>query len=113
MLYETYKDQNFVIIGFPSNDFLWEEPGNEEQIQSFCQKNYGVTFPLMSKIKVKGKKMHPLYIYLTQKEYNGHSDNTVKWNFQKYLINESGQLEQVISPSTKPMSNSIIEWIES
>ena len=112
-LYETYKDQNFVIIGFPSNDFLWEEPGNEEQIQSFCQKNYGVTFPLMSKIKVKGKKMHPLYIYLTQKEYNGHSDNTVKWNFQKYLINESGQLEQVISPSTKPMSNSIIEWIES
>jgi len=113
MLYETYKDQNFVIIGFPSNDFLWEEPGNEEQIQSFCQKNYGVTFPLMSKIKVKGKKMHPLYIYLTQKQYNGHSDNTVKWNFQKYLINESGQLEQVISPSTKPMSNSIIEWIES
>lgn len=112
-LYETYKDQNFVIIGFPSNDFLWEEPGNEEQIQSFCQKNYGVTFPLMSKIKVKGKKMHPLYIYLTQKQYNGHSDNTVKWNFQKYLINESGQLEQVISPSTKPMSSSIIEWIES
>ncbi len=112
-LYETYKDQNFVIIGFPSNDFLWEEPGNEEQIQSFCQKNYGVTFPLMSKIKVKGKKMHPLYIYLTQKQYNGHSDNTVKWNFQKYLINESGQLEQVISPSIKPMSSSIIEWIES
>ena len=112
-LYETYKDQNFVIVGFPSNDFFWEEPGNNEQIQSFCQKNYGVTFPMMSKIKVKGKNMHPLYTYLTQKQYNGHSDNTVKWNFQKYLINESGQLEQVISPSTKPMSSSIIEWIES
>ncbi len=112
-LYETYKDQNFVIVGFPSNDFFWEEPGNNEQIQSFCQKNYGVTFPMMSKIKVKGKNMHPLYTYLTQKQYNGHSDNTVKWNFQKYLINESGLLEQVISPSTKPMSSSIIEWIES
>ena len=112
-LYETYKDRNFVIIGFPSNDFMRQEPGSEEQIQSFCQKNYGVTFPMMSKIKVKGQDKHPLYIYLTQKQYNGHSDNTVKWNFQKYLINESGQLEQVISPSTKPMSSSIIEWIES
>ena len=112
-LYETYKDRNFVIIGFPSNDFMRQEPGSEEQIQSFCQKNYGVTFPMMSKIKVKGPDKHPLYIYLTQKQYNGHSDNTVKWNFQKYLINESGQLEQVISPSTKPMSSSIIEWIES
>ena len=68
---------------------------------------------MMSKIKVKGRDKHPLYIYLTQKQYNGHSENTVKWNFQKYLINESGQLEQVISPSTKPMSSSIIEWIES
>lgn len=112
-LYEKYKDQNFVVVGFPSNDFFWEEPGNDEQIQSFCQKNYGVTFPMMSKIKVKGQDMHPLYLYLTQKQYNGHSDNTVKWNFQKYLINESGQLEQVIRPSTKPMSSSIIEWIES
>lgn len=112
-LYETYKDRNFVIIGFPSNDFMRQELGSEEQIQSFCQKNYGVTFPMMSKIKVKGQDKHPLYIYLTQKQYNGHSDNTVKWNFQKYLINESGQLEQVISPSTKPMSSSIIEWIES
>lgn len=112
-LYETYKDQNFVIVGFPSNDFMRQEPGNEEQIQSFCQKNYGVTFPMMSKVKVKGQDKHPLYIYLTQKQYNGHSDNTVKWNFQKYLINESGQLEQVISPNTKPMSSSIIDWIES
>lgn len=112
-LYQTYKEQDFVIIGFPANDFMSQEPGTNEEIASFCQKNYGVSFPMMSKISVKGDEMHPVYMFLTQKKYNGLSDNKVKWNFQKYLINRNGVLEKVISPSTQPDDKEIIEWIES
>ena len=110
-LYQTYKDQNFVIIGFPSNDFMSQEPGSNEEIKAFCQKNYGVSFPMMSKIEVKGKEMHPLYLFLTEKSKNGHSDSSVKWNFQKYLIDENGKLVKVIPPGTKPLSEEIISWI--
>lgn len=112
-LYKKYENKGFVIIGFPANDFLSQEPGSNEEIQSFCQKNYGVSFPMMSKISVKGKEMEPLYQYLTFKSLNNLSDNEVKWNFQKYLINEEGKLEKVISPRTSPLDASIIEWIES
>ena len=112
-LYKKYENQGFVIIGFPANDFLSQEPGSNEEIESFCQKNYGVSFPMMSKISVKGKEMEPLYQYLTLKSLNNLSDNEVKWNFQKYLINEEGKLEKVISPRTSPLDASIIEWIES
>lgn len=111
-LYETYKDQNFTIIAFPSNDFMSQEPGSDEEIKDFCSKNYGVTFPVMSKIKVKGKKMHPLYKYLTTKNLNGLSDNSVKWNFQKYLIGKDGKLEKVIPPTTKPLDKEIVDWIK-
>lgn len=107
MLYKKYKG-NLVILGFPANDFLSQEPGSNSDIKSFCQKNYGVSFPMAAKISVKGKKMHPLYVYLTQKKYNGFSDNSVKWNFQKYLIDENGKLIAVFSPQTKPMSDEII-----
>ena len=110
-LYQTYKDQNFVIIGFPSNDFMSQEPGSNEEIKEFCTKNYGVSFPMMSKIEVKGKEMHPLYQFLTEKSKNGYSDNSVKWNFQKYLINEKGELVKVIAPGTKPLSEEITSWI--
>lgn len=110
-LYQTYKDSNFVIIGFPSNDFMSQEPGTNSEIKEFCSKNYGVSFPMMSKIEVKGKSKHPLYQFLTEKSKNGYSDNSVKWNFQKYLINEQGKLVKVISPSTKPMDPEIISWI--
>jgi glutathione peroxidase len=110
-LYEKYKDQNFVIVGFPSNDFMSQEPGSNEEIKEFCKKNYGVSFPMMSKIEVKGKEMHPLYQFLTEKKKNGYSDNSVKWNFQKYLINEEGKLEKVIAPGTKPLSDEITSWI--
>jgi glutathione peroxidase len=110
-LYEQFKDSNFVIIAFPANDFMSQEPGTDEEIKSFCSVNYGVTFPVMSKISVKGKKMHPLYEFLTTKSLNGHSDNSVKWNFQKYLINEEGKLVMVISPSTKPMDPQILNWL--
>lgn len=112
-LYKKYENQGFVIIGFPANDFLSQEPGSNEEIESFCQKNYGVSFPMMSKISVKGKEMEPLYQFLTTKSLNNLEDNEVKWNFQKYLINEEGKLEKVISPRTSPLDASIIEWIES
>ena len=82
-LYSQYKDLNFVIIGFPSNDFLWQEPGSNDEIIDFCEQNYGVTFPMMSKITVKGTKKHPIYQFLTQKSKNNYRDSRVTWNFQK------------------------------
>lgn len=110
-LYEKYKDENFVIVGFPANNFMSQEPGEDDEIAAFCEKNYGVTFPMMSKISVKGKEMHPLYKFLTTKEANQHSDNEVAWNFQKYLINTEGKLEKVLSPREDPQSETIINWI--
>ncbi len=111
-IYEQYKDKNFVIIGFPANNFGAQEPGTNEQIATFCQKNYGVTFPMMSKISVKGKDMHKIYQFLTQKTKNGLQDSEVEWNFQKYLINENGELEKVISPRVLPTDTEIVNWIE-
>lgn len=110
-LYTMYKDSNFVIIGFPSNDFMGQEPGSNEEIESFCQLNYGVTFPMMEKITVKDKEIHPLYSFLTEKSKNGLEDSKVKWNFQKYLINENGVLEKVVDPRTLPTDAEVIEWI--
>lgn len=111
-LYQQYKDRDFIIIGFPANNFLGQEPGSNEQIASFCSINYGVTFPMMSKISVKGKNMHPLYQFLTQKSKNGVEDSKVKWNFQKYLIGRDGKLEKVIDPKTLPSSDEVKQWIE-
>ena len=110
-LYDNYKDSNFVIVGFPANNFMGQEPGSDEEIESFCQKNYGVSFPMMSKISVKGDDIHPVYKFLTEKSLNGLEDNEVKWNFQKYLIDEEGKLVKVISPRTLPNDPSIIEWL--
>lgn len=112
-VYEQYKDQNFTIIGFPANNFLSQEPGDNTEIATFCKKNYGVTFPMMSKISVKGNDMHPIYQYLTQKDQNGLEDSKVQWNFQKYLIDTNGKLVKVIQPKTLPNDPSIISWIES
>jgi glutathione peroxidase len=110
-LYQSYKNSDFVIIGFPANNFMAQEPGSNEEIASFCQKNYGVSFPMMSKISVKGKDMHELYQFLTEKAKNGLEDNEVKWNFQKYLIDENGKLVKVIKPTTLPNDQEIIDWI--
>jgi glutathione peroxidase len=110
-LYEKYGGEDFVIIGFPANNFLSQEPGSNEEIREFCTKNYGVSFPMMAKISVKGKNMHPIYQWLTQKELNGFKDSSVKWNFQKYLIDEEGKLVGVLSPKTKPLSSEIVDWI--
>jgi glutathione peroxidase len=111
-VYEKYKDQNFVIVGFPANNFGSQEPGNNAQIATFCQKNYGVTFPMMAKISVEGNDQHPVYQFLTQKAKNGLEDSEVQWNFQKYLINENGELAKVISPRVLPTDSEIINWIE-
>ena len=110
-LYDKYKNQNFIIIGFPANNFLFQEPGTNQQISEFCKKNYGVTFPIMSKIDVKGKNIHPVYRFLTDKSKNGYIDSKVTWNFQKYLINENGLLEMVVSPRTSPENEKIVNWI--
>jgi glutathione peroxidase len=112
-LYEKYKDFGFEIVGFPANNFASQEPGTNEEIGAFCQKNYGVTFPMMGKISVVGNDMDPVYQFLTQKEENGLQDSQVEWNFQKYLINKNGQLEKVISPKTLPTDKEIVEWIKS
>lgn len=111
-LYEKYKDDNFVIVGFPANNFMNQEPGTDEEIKQFCKKNYGVSFPMMSKISVKGDDIHPVYQWLTQKSKNGKMDSKVKWNFQKYLINEDGSLAKVIGTRTDPMDEEITSWIE-
>lgn len=106
-LYETYKDQNFVIIGFPANNFMHQEPGTNEEISEFCQKNYGVTFPMMSKISVKGDDINPLYQWLTTK-----MDTDVKWNFQKFMINEKGEVVDYALSKVKPFDEKIVDWIK-
>ena len=111
-VYEKYKDSDFVIIAFPANNFLKQEPGTDDEIKQFCTINYGVTFPVMSKISVKGKDMHVVYQWLTSKKLNGVKDSSVKWNFQKYLISRVGILEEVIKPKTKPDDQKIINWID-
>ena len=110
-LYSQYKDFNFMIVGFPSNDFLWQEPGKNEDIIEFCEENYGVTCPMMSKITVKGSNKHPIYQFLTQKSKNKFKDSRVTWNFQKYLLNKDGKIEKIISPRTRPDSQEIVSWI--
>lgn len=110
-LYKKYGDK-LVIVGFPANNFLFQEPGNSGEIASFCQKNYGVTFPMAEKISVKGRKMAPIYQWLTEKKYNHLTNSSVKWNFQKYLINEKGELTDIFKPATKPMSPEVIAAIE-
>lgn len=111
-LYDQYKGSGFVIVGFPANDFMWQEPGTNKEIAEFCEKNYGVSFPMMSKITVKGSGIHPLYKFLTQVEQNGYKSSSVSWNFQKYLIGRNGKLEKIITPRTAPMSEEVTEWVE-
>ena len=110
-VYKTYGGDKFIIIGFPANNFLSQEPGTNDEIKEFCTKNYGVTFPMMSKISVKGDDMHPLYKWLTTKSINGVMDSEVGWNFQKYLIDESGNLVDMVKPRESPDSKRIIEFI--
>ena len=111
-VYEKYQDV-LVIIGFPANNFMNQEPGSASDIRKFCTVNYGVTFPIMEKISVKGNDMHPLYKWLTSKKENGVMDSEVKWNFQKYLIDENGKLIDVVYSKEKTNSDRILAWITS
>lgn len=109
-LYEKYKDK-LVVIGLPCNQFGGQEPGTASQIQTFCEKNYGVEFLISEKIDVKGNGQHPLYAWLTKKELNGKKSSSVKWNFQKYLVDENGQLIDYYFSITNPMSSKITSKI--
>lgn len=111
-VYKEYKDKGLVIVGFPANNFASQEPGTNEEIATFCQMNYGVTFPMMDKVSVKGDDMAAIYQFLTQKTKNGLQDSTVEWNFQKYLINENGELEKVISPRVLVTDPEVMNWIK-
>ena len=110
-LYSQYGGDDFIIIGFPANNFRNQEPGSDADIKEFCTRNFGVTFPMMSKISVKGDDIHPLYEWLTQKEQNGVMDSEVTWNFQKYLIDEEGNLITFLRPKIKPMSAEVLNLI--
>lgn len=110
-LYENYKDR-LVVVGLPCNDFGGQEPGTSEEIINFCLSNYSVSFPITEKVKILGDDIHPLYAFLTKEELNGFADSDVKWNFQKYLINESGELIRVFSPLTEPLSEDLLKYIE-
>jgi glutathione peroxidase len=109
-LYDMYKDKNFVVIGFPSNDFGKQEPGKNEEIADFCKKNFGVTFPMMAKTPVKGDDQHPIYKWLTHKEENGKEDVKVSWNFNKFLIDENGQWVAHYGSRTKPTDEEIVAF---
>ena len=111
-LYTQYKDKGLVIIGFPSNDFGGQEPGTEAEIATFCEKNYGVTFPMMSKVHAKGPEQSPVYAWLTKKSLNGKMDSEVKWNFQKYLINADGTLHTMLAHGTDPLSEPVFNWLD-
>jgi glutathione peroxidase len=110
--YESWKDKNVVVLGFPANNFMGQEPGSNEEIKTFCSTKYGVTFPMFSKISVKGDDMHPLYQYLTKKELNGWHEGEVSWNFQKFLINKEGKLVKVFSPRTQVTSEEFLNGVK-
>jgi len=111
-LFETYGGDNFTVIGFPANNFLSQEPGTNEEIKQFCSSKYGVTFPMMSKISVKGDDIAPVYKWLTSKEENGVMDAPVKWNFQKFMIDENGNLAGMAAPGDDPLSEKIVNWVK-
>lgn len=111
-LYEAYKDRGFVVLGFPSNDFLRQEPGSNEEIQQFCTLNYGVTFPMFSKISVKGDDQHPLYAFLTSKERHPEFGGRITWNFNKFLVDAEGRVIGRFGSRTKPMDPEVIKAVE-
>lgn len=109
-LYEEFKDK-MIIIGCPCNDFGAQEPGSNLEIHAFCKQKYGVNFPLTTKIPIAGPVSHPLYKWLTNKNQNGVMDSEVKWNFQKYLLDEKGRLLQHYAPSTSPFDDHLLNWL--
>ncbi|MEI6124469.1 MAG: glutathione peroxidase [Bacteroidota bacterium] len=111
-LYREYGPDKFVILGFPANNFLWQEPASNTEIAQFCSLKYDVSFPMFAKISVKGKNQHEIYQWLTQKEQNGVADAKVKWNFQKFLIKPDGQWAGVVYSKENPYCDAILKWLE-
>ena len=111
-LYEAHKEQDFVILGFPANNFLGQEPGTDAEIRQFCTLNYGVTFPMFAKISVKGKDMHPLYAYLTSKKTNPEFGGAISWNFNKFLVGRDGKIVARFGSRTKPEDKELVESVE-
>lgn len=110
-LYQQYKDK-LVIVGFPANNFGQQEPGTNEEIEEFCKKNYGVTFPMAEKVSVKGDDIAPIYQYLTEEAKKKGIEDPVKWNFTKFLLDENGSLVTVIHHKTKPLSEDVVKYFK-
>ena len=111
-LYETYKEQGFEILGFPANDFLGQEPGKNEEIKQFCSMTYGVTFPMFAKISVKGKDIHPLYAFLTDKKSDHSFGGKITWNFTKFLISKEGKVINRFGTRVGPLDEEITQAVE-
>lgn len=110
-LYDQYKDQ-LVVVGFPADNFGHQEPGTNEEIGAFCQKNYGVTFPMAAKVSVKGDDTAPIFKYLTEKELNGVKNTAILWNFTKFLLDENGKLVDTFVSTTKPTDDAIVKYLK-
>ena len=110
-LYQHHKDK-LVVLGFPSNDFMNQEPGDAKQIREFCTRNYGVSFTIFEKVSVKGSEKHPVFQWLSDKSKNGWNDNEPKWNFNKYVINEKGELTHYFGSGVEPLSEDILKAIK-
>jgi glutathione peroxidase len=111
-IFEKYHEQGFIILGFPANNFMNQEPGNNEEIRAFCRLNYGVTFPIFSKISVKGKEIHPLYDFLISKKTNPRFAGRITWNFNKFLIDREGKIVARFDSRTVPESEQILQALE-
>jgi glutathione peroxidase len=111
-IYQKYKEQGLVVMGFPANNFFWQEPGTNEEIKTFCSTRYNVTFPLFAKISVKGGKIHPLYKFLTSKQTNPEFAGGISWNFNKFLVDRSGKVVGRFSSKDEPESEKVVREIE-
>jgi glutathione peroxidase len=111
-VYKKYNEQGLVVMGFPANNFLWQEPGTNEEIKTFCTTKYNVTFPMFAKISVKGDQIHPLYIFLTSKQTNPEFGGAVSWNFNKFLVDRAGKVVARFSSDDEPESGKVVQAIE-
>ncbi len=111
VLYQKYKEQGFIILGFPANNFMNQEPGTNEEIKNFCEVNYKISFPMFEKVSVDGSDICPLYKFLTSKD-NAPFDGSIKWNFTKFLIGKDGKTVARFEPKVKPDDSAVIEVIE-
>jgi glutathione peroxidase len=111
-VYKKYKEQGLVVMGFPANNFFWQEPGTNEEIKTFCTTKYNVTFPMFAKISVKGDKIHPLYKFLTSKQTNPEFGGAISWNFNKFLVDRAGKVVARFSSKDEPESEKVVQAIE-